>query len=156
MAIFPLCWNHLHKFCLFLLYILTPSPNGSMFYFNPLTNNSYFHLHISDIVNIGERSLLEDKKSSSLFESGSTVTWEQAFHNLWFNSSANKLAPLPGTILKIIPGKNEKDSKDEGFLWENREYYMWKRLYHFPWRLRWKILEGDSTEETDDRKERDF
>ena len=66
----------------------------------------------------GERSLSKEQNASSLFKTGSVVTWERAFRNLWFNSSANKLAPLLGTRLNIIPGKNDKDSKDKEFLWE--------------------------------------
>ena len=63
----------------------------------------------------GEISLSEEQKANYLFESGSVVTWEQAFRNLWLNPGANKLAPLPGTRLNIIPGKNDKDSKDKEF-----------------------------------------
>ena len=48
----------------------------------------------------------------------------EPFHNLWLNSRDNKLAPLPGTRLNIIPGKNDKDSKDKDFLWANRYSYM--------------------------------
>ena len=47
----------------------------------------------------------------------------EPFRNLWFNSGANKLAPLSGMRLNIIPGKNDKDSKDKEFLWENRDSY---------------------------------
>ena len=38
--------------------------------------------------------------------------------------SANKLALLPGMRLKIIPRKNDKDSKDKESLWENGDAYM--------------------------------
>ena len=38
----------------------------------------------------GERYLSEEQKARSLFKSGSVVTWEWAFRNLWFNSSTNR------------------------------------------------------------------
>ena len=41
-----------------------------------------------------QRSLSEEKKTSSPFKSGSTITWERAFHNLWFISSANRFYGL--------------------------------------------------------------
>ena len=40
------------------------------------------------------------------------------------NSGANNIALLPGTRLKIIPGKNDKVSKDKRFMWENIDSYM--------------------------------
>ena len=46
------------------------------------------------------------------------------FHNLWFNFGANKLTSLLGTRLNIIPGKNDKYSKDKEFMWEKWDSYM--------------------------------
>ena len=76
------------------------------------------------LLTFGERSLSEEQKASSLFESGFAITWERAFHNLLFDSSANKLAPLSGTRLKIIPGKNDKDSEVKESVWENGDSYV--------------------------------
>ena len=128
MAIFPLCWNHLHNFCSFLLHFLTPLPNGSMSCFNQFYKQFIVSLVDLALLTFGERSLSEEQKASSLFESGSIVTWEQAFHNLWLNSSANKLAPLSGMRLNIIPRKNDivLDLVIDGEQWSNI-----KKVEHF-------------------------
>ena len=77
-----------------------------------------------ELLTFVERSLSKEQKASSLFESGFAVTWEQAFRILWFDSGAKKLAPLLGMRLNIILGKNDKDSKDKYFMWENKDSYM--------------------------------
>ena len=73
----------------------------------------------------GERSISEEQKASSLFESGSAVTWERAFRNLCLNSSANnnktiqisvpivkKMSNKQLILIKIIYGKGEHVSID--------------------------------------------
>ena len=90
MATLPLCWNRLHKFCLFLLHILTPSPNCSVFCFNQFYKQFIVTLVYLALLTFSEGSLSEEQKASSLFKSGSVVTWEWAFHNLWPNASANR------------------------------------------------------------------
>ena len=90
MAILPLYLNHMHKFCSFLLHFLTPSPQWFYALFQPIlrTIYSFTCTHLALLI-FGERSLLKEQKASSLFESGSAITWERAFYNLWLNSSAN-------------------------------------------------------------------
>ena len=65
-----------------------------------------------------------------LLRSGSSTTFGLI-------SSANKPVPFPGARLKIIPGKNDKDSKDKEFLWEIEIFTCEKGCI---------IFLGDSTE----------
>ena len=69
------------KFWLFLLCILTPSPNGVLFCFNQFYKQfivSLVYIYLA-LLTFGERSLWEEQKASSLFESGFAVTWERSF-----------------------------------------------------------------------------
>ena len=98
MAILPLYLNHMHKFCSFLLHFLTPSPQWFYALFQPILRTIYiFMCTYLALWIFGEISLSKEHKASSLFESGFTITREWAFHNLWFNSNANKLASFLGT-----------------------------------------------------------
>ena len=126
------------KFWLSLLYILTPSPNDVVFCFNQF--HKWFIVSICIYISSTVIHLVRDPswKSRRLVLSSKAVLLlpgSEPFYNLWFNFGANKLAPFPGTKLNIIPRKNDKDSRYKGFLWENKDSYMWRRLYHFPWWL---------------------
>ena len=80
-----------------------------------------------------ERYLSEEQKASSLFESGSTVTWERAFTTSGSFLVLTKWCRCRGRI-EDHPWENDKDHKVSRkiFLWENRSLYIHKKVVHFP------------------------
>ena len=72
-----------------------------------LTNNSYFHLYICGIVNIWWEIPLGRVEGQFSLRKWFCCYLGTSLHNLWFFSSANKMAPLPWTNWISSLGKRQ-------------------------------------------------
>ena len=127
------------KFWLSLLYILTPSPNDVVFCFNQFhkqfivsiciyISGTVIHL-VRDPSQKRRRPVLSSKAVLLLPES-------EPFHNLWFNSSANKLAPLPGTSWRLsLEERQELHNFRKEISGENRNFCIHEKVVYLSWRL---------------------
>ena len=127
MATLPLRWNPLHKFCLFLSCILTPSPNHSMFCFNQFYKQFIVSLvYISCIVNIWWEIPLERVEG-------------QFSLRKWFCWYPGAGLPQPlGSIPMLtkwcryrgLPGMNDKDFRSGCWWWTIDQTSIWLRNFH--------------------------
>ena len=141
MAIFPLCWNHLHnhlhKFCSFLLHFLTPSPNGSMFCFNQLYKQfivSLVHIWhcwylVRDPSQKSRRPVVSSKVALLLPGSGPSTTFGSILVLTIWRCCCGRV--------EDYPWRNDKNCMISGkiFLRANKDFYIHEKVVYLSWRL---------------------